>query len=287
MSVKTTKEASPLKEEMPEQLVGNEEIWENLKRASQPSFWKRNITTIFTLVLCVFFAAFAGFFMLDSLTVGALAAKDQYSTVKNSVAEATESEFYERSYSFAEKQHHVSNDVSITIGTLQEQAKLEVLTISEVEYVTPDDEEKKNLFETIANTVTGWFKADVISWLEVPGNGVFTVNLQSAEFIIDNQRQFVLIRVPKPELTNFTIDYSNVQLLKIEDNGLFKNSAKVGEDLAREQLQSAELSMRQNANTNQAFYKSACGSTEKILKTLVSQFNPQLPELTVEVEFFG
>ncbi len=287
MSVKTTEEVSPKEKEMFEQLIGNEKIWENLKRASQPSFWKRNKTTIFALVLCVFFAAFAGFFMLDSLTVGALAAKDQYSTVKNSIAEATESEFYERSYSFAEKQHHVSNDVSITIGTLQEQAKLEVLTISEVEYVTPDDEEKKNIFETIANTVTGWFKSDVISWLEVPGHGVFTVDLQSAEFIIDNQRQYVLIRVPRPELTNFTIDYSNVQLLKIEDNGLFKNSAKVGEDVAREQLQSAELSMRQNANTNQAFYKSACDSTEKILKTLVAQLNPKLPGLTIDVEFFG
>ena len=265
----------------------DDEFWKQIKKSAKtPGFWRKNRLIIFMLILCLFFALFAIFFLTDSITIGALAAKEQYLTVKENVAKQTEDTIYDLSREYAEKQHHVSNSVSITLGTLQEQAKLEVLKISEVEYVTQESKAYKNIITKIAGTVSDLFRSNVISWLEVPGYGVFTVDLQSAEFIVDNQRQNVIIRVPKPDLTSFTLDYKNAQWLKIEDNGLFKNPTKVGEDIAREQLQSAELKMRQNANSNQAFYQSACDSTQKILRTLVTQLNPNIPNLTVNVEFF-
>ena len=126
---------------------------------------------------------------------------------------------------------------------------------------------------------------DVVSWLEVPGYGVFTVDLQSAEFIIDNERGYVLIRLPYPELSEFTIDYENVEVLNFEDSGIFKNSAKVGEDLARKQLQSAELTMRQSVNSNQKYYQAAENDATNILLNLVKQLNPQIENLVVDVEF--
>ena len=56
-------------------------------------------------------------------------------------------------------------------------------------------------------------------------------------------------------------------------------------DKAVEQLQSAELTMMQNVNNNQEFYKRARESTEKMLVNLVKQLNPQLPDLSVKIEF--
>lgn len=229
------------------------------------------------LCLCLYWT-------MDTFAVGSGAAMDSFGTAKDEAADEAYQFFYDMSYSAAEKAHHVSNNVSITIGDLREEQKLEVLKVSDVAYETPEPKDQ-GWFDALIANITGIFDADVVSWLEVPGNGVFTVNLQAGEFIIDEERQYVLIRVPNPELTEFSIDYENVELLLFEEGGAFKNSAKYGVDKAMEQLQSAELTMMQNVNNNQEFYKHARESTEKMLVNLVQQLNPQLPDLVVEIEF--
>ena len=234
---------------------------------------------ISALLLCL-----SVYWLMDTFAVGTGAAIDSFGTAKDEAAEEAYQFFYDQSYKAAEEAHHVSNNVSITIGDLREEQKLEVLKVSDVAYETPEPKDQGWFEELIAN-ITGIFDADVVSWLEVPGNGVFTVNLQAGEFIIDEARQYVLIRVPSPKLTEFAIDYENVELLLFEEGGAFKNSAKYGVDKAIEQLQSAELTMMQNVNNNQEFYKRAMESTEKMLINLVQQLNPQLHNLVVEVEF--
>lgn len=234
---------------------------------------------ISALLLC-----FCVYMILDTFTIGTGAAMDSFSTAKDEAAEEVYQFFYDKSYNAAEKAHHVSNNVSISIDDLKEEQKLEVLKVSDVAYETPDPKDP-NWFEGLIASITGMFDAEVVSWLEVPGNGVFTVDLQAGEFIIDEERQYVLIRIPSPELTEFAIDYENVELLLFEEGGVFKNSAKYGVDKAVEQLQSAELTMMQNVNNNQEFYKRARESTEKMLVNLVKQLNPRLPDLRVEIEF--
>lgn len=229
--------------------------------------------TLGALVISAVLLCLCVYWTMDAFAVGTDAAMDSFGVAKNETADEAYQFFYDMSYSSAEKAHHVSNNASITIGDLKEEQKLEVLKVSDVAYETSEPKDR------------GWFDADVVSWLEVPGNGVFTVNLQAGEFIIDEERQNVLIRVPNPELTEYAIDYKNVELLHFEKGGAFKNSAKYGVDKAMEQLQSAELTMMQNVNNNQEFYKRARESTEKMLVNLVQQLNPQLPDLVVEVEF--
>lgn len=229
------------------------------------------------LYICVYM-------ILDIFSVGTNAAIDSFNTAKDEAAEEAYQFFYDKSYEAAEKSHHVSNNVSISIGDLKEEQKLEVLKVSDVVYEIPHPEDQ-SWFEEMIESVTGLFNAEVESWLEVPGSGVFTVNLQAGEFIIDEERQYVLIRVSSPEMTEFAIDYENVELLLFEKGGAFKNSAKYGADKAIEQLQSAELRIMQNINNNQEFYKRARESAEKMLENLVKQLNPQLPDLNVEIEF--
>ena len=234
---------------------------------------------ISALLLCL-----SAYWIMDTFTVGTGAAIDSFGAAKDEAAEEAYQFFYDQSYKAAEEAHHVSNNVSITVGDLREEQKLEVLKVSDVAYETPEPKDQ-GWFEGLIASITGIFDADVVSWLEVPGNGVFTVNLQAGEFIIDEVRQYVLIRVPSPKLTEFTIDYENVELLLFEEGGAFKNSAKYGVDKAMEQLQSAELTMMQNVNNNQDFHKRAMESTEKMLVNLVKQLNPQIPGLKVDVEF--
>lgn len=235
------------------------------------------MVSVILLCVCVYM-------IVDTVTVGAGRAMDSFSTAKDEVAEEVYQIFYKKSYDDAEKAYHVSNKVSIRLGNLSEEQKLEVLKVSDVTYETPDPKDQSWL-ENLMGSVIGFFDAGVISWLEVPGNGVFTVNLQAGEFIVDEERQYVLIRVPYPELTEFSIDYENVELLLFEKGGAFKNSAKYGVDKAREQLQSAELRMMQSVNNNQEFYKRARESTERMLVNLVKQLNPQHPDLSVRIEF--
>lgn len=238
-------------------------------------------------LLMVVFLLVAGsvWFFLDAIAVGASSAMDSYESEKDEVAQEVYDVFYNQSYSAAEASHHVSNQVSISIGTLQEEEKLEVLRVSNVEYVISEEEEGEFL-DNILSAVTGIFSDDdVVSWLEVPGDGVFTVDLKTAEFIVDEERQDVLIRSPDPELSEFAIDYEGVEILYFDDAGLFKNSAKVGEDLAREQLQDAQLQMMQEIQDNQRYYQSARDAAEDLLISMVKELNPGIPDLTVEVEF--
>lgn len=254
------------------------------KRNKKNIFTKKDVGIGITIIVAVICVGVIAYCCIDTLAVGAASAISRYQNVKQEVSDSTYEEFYQKAYDISEANHHVSNQVSITLGSLKEQAKMEVLKISTVEYKTPEDDEG-DVVENILSSISTFFMGDVVSWLEVPGYGVFTVDLQSAEFIIDNERGYVLIRLPYPELSEFTIDYENVEVLNFEDSGIFKNSAKVGEDLARKQLQSAELTMRQNVNSNQKYYQAAENGATNILLNLVKQLNPQIENLVVDVEF--
>ncbi len=220
----------------------------------------------------------------DALSVATAAAGEAFDQAENNTEQAIYQKFYDKAFDNAEKAHHVSNRAFISIDGLREMQKLEVLPVSEVSYQVEEQEEKEGIQGAISG-ITDFFNKDNTSWLEVPGKGVFTVDLQAAEFIIDAQRQLVLIRIPGPELFNFTLDYENVEVLYFDEGGILKNSAKYGVDKAVEQLQNAELEMIQRISNNQELYQQAQTAAGNMLTSLVKELNPQLPDLTVEVEF--
>lgn len=242
-----------------------------------------SLNTVLIILMAVF-CCVSIYCFLNMFSVGARAAESAFYENKDNVQQQIYQEVYNSSYDAAEKAHHISNRVAISIGNLREMQKLEVFAVSEVSYQVEEREEKEGI-EGILVGITGFFNEENISWLEVPGSGVFTVNLQAGEFIVDDTRQSVLIRIPSPELTNFTLDYENVQVLYFAEGGAFKNSAKYGVDKATKQLQNAELDMIQRVSNNQELYKRATAAAENMLIRLVKQLNPQLKDLTVEVEF--
>ena len=224
-------------------------------------------------------------FAVSAIPAAADAAADAFVSSKDNMAADVYQFYYDTSYESSEKAHHVSNDVSVTIGNLRNVQLLEVLRVRDVTYETVGGDVTwiRDLFNKTVGRVIG---KDTICWLEVPAAGIFTVNLEVGEFIIDDARQYVLIRVPEPELTEFSLSYDKVKVLYYEEGSLFQQAGTDGYDLADEMLKSAEQDLRQGMEGNQGNYQKAEGSARKLLTYLVEQLNPQLENLTVEVEFF-
>lgn len=218
------------------------------------------------------FCMIAGIILILSGTVktGASALASGYLTSYETEKEAAYEEKYEDYKTSAEEKYHVSNRVSIYIGGLEETQKLEVLKVSDVEFMIVNEEDNQD---------------KLTSWLEVPGEGTFVVDLKAGEYIVDNERAHVLVRVPYPELTSVKIDYKNVDKILFK-HGIMNKSYRVGEELARQQLNEAEVLFRKEFLSNQTFFLSARKSAGKTIEALIRQLNPEIPELTVDVEFY-
>ena len=197
------------------------------------------------------------------------AASQAYEASKNSQMEEKYTEYYESSYASAEEKSHVKNRVAIYVDSLQTEPKLEVLRVSDVEYSIVEPEKNGG---------------NVSSWLEIPGYGVFTVDLSAGEFIVDNERENVLVRVPKPELTELTLDYDGIKEL-FWKQGYRDYSYGTGEALAQEQLNDGYLQIRRYMTSNQKLYNSAAEAAVNMITFLVKQLNPGIPDLQVAVEF--
>ena len=140
---------------------------------------------------------------------------------------------------------------------------MEVLQVSDIEYVYSEGNTK--------------------IWTSVNGHGTYTVDLTLAEFLIDHDRQYVLVRVPSPKLSTAGLDYEYENYL-FED-GLFNGSTKEGFDLAREDLKKAQNQLQIKLASTQSYYESAQNSAIEIIQRLVRNFNPKATDLVVEVEF--
>lgn len=232
---------------------------------------KSKKTGSIVLAVLILILGTASYFLLQSvIKVGASALMDGYSTAFDDEREETYQKIYQKFYDDAEEKYHVRNRGSISIGDIRETGKLEVLKVSDVEFIIDEKDQTEG---------------NVVSWLEVPGEGTFVVDLQAAEFIVDNERVHVLVRIPNPELTNISIDYKNVDKLLFKDN-IFNGSYRQGEDLARKQLSEGDLLIRKEFSSNPSFYHKAQDAAVSTITYLVKQLNPDETDLVVDVEFY-
>ena len=171
--------------------------------------------------------------------------------------------FYNSAFHVAEKKYHVSNDVKIAIEDIREVAELEVLQVSDIEYIVHEENKK--------------------IWTAVRGHGVYTVDLTLSEFVIDNERQYVLARIPQPRLNTAGLDYEYENYL-FED-GIFNGNTSEGVNLALEDLKRAQNQLQIKLTSTQSYYEMAEISAQRLVEKMVKNFNADVPELVVEVEF--
>ena len=217
---------------------------------------------------CIILIFISVLLYFDSINVGSRALADAYEANYLLDKEAARKDVYDKVYNFAENEYHVSNRVNIELGDLKEKADLEVLKVNDIEYIIDDG--SKN--DSHANC-----------WASFPGEAVFIVNLQAGEYIIDNARSYILVRVPAPELSNISIGTASKLLFEDDwSNGTYSQ----GEEMARKQMKEAQVLVTKEFLSNQFFYLNAQNSAKNQITELVKQMNPNVEELIVEVEFF-
>lgn len=229
------------------------------------------LSIVFALITCLI-AIFSVFIVRHSISKGVSTAMDSFQEAFEESKEDTYKKFKDAAYKLSESGYHVSNRVAISIHAVKEKSDLNVLKVNDVVYIITD----KN--DTNSGTT---------SWLKVSGAGVFSVNLTAAEYVVDNERQYVLVRVPRPVIDSSNITIDNIETLHFEENKWSnENSVKSGEELARDQLGEAKQRIQEDFEANEQYSKLAESSTQSILAALIKGINPDVQDLKVEVEFY-
>lgn len=205
----------------------------------------------------------------NALRKGVESANAAYKVARDQTEGEQRKESYHLGYDAAESYNHVSNRGAISIESVKEVAELEVLEVSDVEFVFQGADENNE---------------NISIWLEVPGTGIFTANLQASEFIVDSERNYILVRVPELELRECKIDYAGVNTLRFE-NDVFNDSIATGENMAREMLKDGYLLIQKEFASNERYYSSAETAAENLIVNMVKELNPNVSNLQVEVEF--
>lgn len=234
----------------------------NKKERTSMLLQKRKMTigmSVFLIIVLIIACIMLNF----ALRTTASAAKTAFSDSLKMKKEETYQVFYQKSYDIAEEKYHVANTVSISVEDVKEIAELEVLQVSDIEYVHSEGNTK--------------------IWTAVKGHGVYTVDLSLSEFLVDNARQYVCVRVPSPQLGRSGLDYEYENYL-FED-GVFNGSTKKGVDLARNDLKNAQNQLQIKLTSTQIYYESAQKCAEEIIRNLVKNCNPDAIDLVVDVEF--
>ncbi len=161
------------------------------------------------------------------------------------------------------------NDVTIRLEEVRKTAKLEVMKVSSVVYIHD----------------TGALEGKVAAWLKVSGTGVYTVDMAAGEYVVDNENRYVLVRVPEPELSQVEITDKEKKLYR--DKRWFTNGDPgQGVELAIAQLAQAQTELTEDIRNNQYANDSLENNAGIVISALVRSLNPDIPGLTVDVEFF-
>ena len=221
--------------------------------------------SVILVVIIVILIIVSLLLLSNAITVGAASAKRSYLDEKNRKAEEVREGFY----TAAREHYAVKNDVTINVEEIRKIEELEVLKVSDVEYIIDEEESRKG----------------TTMWLEVPGTGTFTVDLKTSEIIVDDERGYVHVRLCVPELKNCDIDYSNVQLLNVKES-IGNGSDKIGEEEAMKKLGEAQLMIRESIESDQQFLESAKNSARALVTSSIKAILADRDDIVVEVEFF-
>lgn len=222
------------------------------------------------------------FAIVLSLGLFLLVSSISYGVSKNNTCKQTEELFSSAGYQVGYANNEVKSTATISIESIRKENKLEVLEVSDVEYVTTNAyDENGNLKDNSVKT-----NNVVKIWAEIPGNGVFSVNLEQAEILVDNERKIVSIRLPDPELTECAINESEIKLLNSSTGIIFNGSSKDGFEVGREVIIEGQKLIRNTLRTNVHYYDSAKNAAKRIVESLVRSVNKDIPELQVYVEFY-
>ena len=108
--------------------------------------------------------------------------------------------------------------------------------------------------------------------------------MKQAEYLVENARQYVIVRVPKPKLSECAL--IDTEQVLCENVALFGNGAiSEGEEIKNKANAEATLKIQEALASNEMYMENAENSAITLISNLVKNLNPNIPGLKVEVEF--
>jgi len=225
---------------------------------------KKNIFVIVAVVLVLQ--------LVVAFFIGRWVFKSGYENSKTNTATNIRQGAYNTVYNMTEEEYHLSNRVAISLDGIREKADLEVLSIDTCYLYKSDKEDKER---------------NLILWYKIPGTGTYTVDMRMMEFIADNVRHHVLVKVPEPTITQFKENYGGIKELEYKNTSFFPSNGSIaeGEEIGRKMLAKAHTQMMKEFEMTQAYHQAAQESATKLITLMIKALNPEIPDLTVEIQF--
>lgn len=264
MSENNLASGSGLENELLEETEIDVEKMRGIKKATSEKAGKSVVVTIVAILATVVCVILCFYFWNNAIVIAVDASAEKYSNAKDAKVDKIRQDYWEKGYVEGEEEYHTSNRIVIGIEDVRKTANLEVLKVRDVVYIISNEKDQ--------------------AWLKATGTGGYTVNLAAGEYLIDHERQYVLVRVPRPELT-VNLDSAELMFYK---NGSFIGNGSIsgGADLARRQLAEAKMKLSEDIKSNQKFNQYAEESAQTLIESLVKKFNWDIQNLEVDVEFF-
>ena len=249
-------------EELTEEISEHIETKNSIKKGEKKHKSKTTLT-LFTVACSLFILCIS--LLIASIAIKGNAAKEAYDTAKNSADNQAYNDTKSKIIDAGKDRYKVTNDVSITIGEIKSKGDLSVLEFSDVHYYTSGTD--------------SLFKQDVC--YKISGTAKYLVNMRLSEIIVDQERKYVLIRIPEPVFSE-NIDYETERFY-VEDS-IFKSisdGAKISQDVEKNAYPELQRKLRSNTK----YFEYAKINAKETLIEEVKKYNPNL-EIEVEVEFF-
>lgn len=238
-----------------------------------------------SLVLCavgiVMLLIFALVVFPSGITRGAQAAEDMFMETESRTESDIREKIYAAAFDLSEKEYHVKNTANAEIKCVELTQKLEVLRVSDVEYIftgdgTTDDASPEQKFDN---------DSGVTAWFEVSGTGSFAVDLTQAEVAVDNARKHISVVLPLPEVK---CRESGFKLLKVDDNHInFMDSEADGIEIAKTAKRKGLELIDGSVGSDPDYMESARSSAKRLLSNMIKSLNAEeIPDLSVDVSFF-
>ncbi len=219
------------------------------------------------IVLFVFLIVYYNIIIKGSISLKN-AYDSAYKTSYNSTYSETYNKYRDEGFFEGEAKHHTKNEVNIIVDDIKKISELEVLKVSDFDYAVSNGTENEQKINAI---------------FEVCVYGVYKINLNLSEFIVDNEHRTVIVRLPELQLDNFTHKYD---MLYFSKDGLLKNGDySEGENFAKMQINETENKIIENLKCNQENLNSARESAKTCIENIIYTFNPDIPRADIKVLF--
>ena len=223
--------------------------------------------TILLIAGIVFLVVMSGVIFRSVINTGVKSAKHNYDKAKEESRDEAKEKASQTAYEYAIKKYQATNEVYISVTEIKETANLQVLSVIERDVAKQTEEEKDK----------------IEYWILYEGIGTYTINLQISEFIVDQERHYVSVRIPRPELT---VTYGEGEIKLNTQKGLFDRSSKEGFDIYKKAQARAQSTIREKIENNKEYTRMAEEQAKEQLEKLIRLFNNDVVDLEVDIRFY-